>query len=182
VKREPFGMVLVPILSYLFGGWMIGWASAPYDPVWARRYPRREAWMSMAGPAANLILVILAAVAIRVGLQSGFFVVPPEFGFSQLAAGAEGKFADGVGMFLSVLFSLNLLLFTFNLLPLPPLDGASIPLFFLPLRLIEKYQDFIAQPAFGFIGLLVAWKLFGPLFAPVQIIAVRLLYAGLNVL
>ena len=31
VRRSPFGMVVVPILSFLLGGWMIGWASAPYD-------------------------------------------------------------------------------------------------------------------------------------------------------
>ena len=30
VRREPFGMVLVPLLSFVLGGWMIGWASAPY--------------------------------------------------------------------------------------------------------------------------------------------------------
>ena len=36
IRREPFGMVLAPILSYVLyrGEWMIGWASAPYDPSW----------------------------------------------------------------------------------------------------------------------------------------------------
>lgn len=42
VRREPFGMVVVPLLSYFLGGWMVGWASAPYDPEWARRYPRPQ--------------------------------------------------------------------------------------------------------------------------------------------
>ena len=32
MKREPFGMLVVPLLSFLLGDWMIGWASAPYDP------------------------------------------------------------------------------------------------------------------------------------------------------
>src|SRR3954463_846660 len=53
IKREPFGLVLIPILSFFMGGAMLGWASAPYDPLWSRRYPKRAAWMSLAGPAAN---------------------------------------------------------------------------------------------------------------------------------
>src|SRR6266540_7395228 len=58
MRREPVGMVVVPIISFLMsGGWMMGWASTPYDPLWAERYPRRSAWMSLAGPVSNLMLV-----------------------------------------------------------------------------------------------------------------------------
>ena len=46
-------MVVVPLISYIAGGWMIGWASTPYNPEWARQHPRRAAAMSFAGPAAN---------------------------------------------------------------------------------------------------------------------------------
>src|SRR5258708_2448900 len=53
IRREPFGMVVVPLLGLFLGGMMMGWASAPYDPAWQRQYPRRAAWMSLAGPAAN---------------------------------------------------------------------------------------------------------------------------------
>src|SRR5437868_13266963 len=49
VTREPFGMVVVPLISYFLGGGMIGWASAPFDPYWQQRYPHRAAWMSLAG-------------------------------------------------------------------------------------------------------------------------------------
>ena len=59
IRREPIGMVVVPLLSFLFGGWMIGWASTPYDPDWAMRYPRRSAWMSLAGPALTLQQILL---------------------------------------------------------------------------------------------------------------------------
>src|SRR5215510_996176 len=61
IRREPFGMVLVPVISYLLGGWMIGWASAPYDPYWAYNHPDSSAKMSAAGPASNLVLAFLAA-------------------------------------------------------------------------------------------------------------------------
>ncbi|MCH8840119.1 MAG: site-2 protease family protein, partial [Planctomycetes bacterium] len=65
LQREPFGTILIPILSYVFSGWMIGWASAPYNPEWQRRYPRRAGWMALAGPAANALLTLLAAILLR---------------------------------------------------------------------------------------------------------------------
>ena len=61
VRREPVGTLIAPWLFYLFGGWMIGWASTPFDPRWAFTHPRRAAWMSLAGPAANALLVLAAA-------------------------------------------------------------------------------------------------------------------------
>src|SRR5690348_11364762 len=64
IRREPFGMVIVPLISLISGGGVIGWASAPYDPAWQQRHPRRAAWMSLAGPAANLALVLIAVLAI----------------------------------------------------------------------------------------------------------------------
>ena len=57
MRREPFGTVLVPLLSFSMSGFMIGWASTPFDPRWALEHPRRAAWMSLAGPAANFGLV-----------------------------------------------------------------------------------------------------------------------------
>ena len=43
------------MLTYATGGWMMGWASAPYDPHWSERYPKRAAWMSLAGPGGQLL-------------------------------------------------------------------------------------------------------------------------------
>src|SRR5688572_31775898 len=60
IRRSPMGMVVIPIISFLMGGWMIGWASVPLNPEWARQYPRRAALMSLAGPAANLTLALVA--------------------------------------------------------------------------------------------------------------------------
>src|SRR5437763_130762 len=50
IRREPIGMLLVPLLTAFTNGWAMGWASAPYDPRWADRHPRRAAWMAAAGP------------------------------------------------------------------------------------------------------------------------------------
>jgi hypothetical protein len=65
IRREPFGMVVLPLISVLLSGWPIGFASAPYDPNWAMRYPKRAALMALAGPAANIALVLVSALLIR---------------------------------------------------------------------------------------------------------------------
>src|SRR4029079_10382252 len=129
VQREPFGMFLVPVVSYVLGGWMIGWASAPYDPFWRDRYPRRAAWMSLAGPGANFTLMIIAAICIRIGLGMGVFEAPDAADYTTITAVANPETATNFqkfsATFLSVLFFENLLLGTFNLIPVPPLDGST---------------------------------------------------------
>jgi Zn-dependent protease len=178
IRREPFGTVLVPILTFLLNNWMMGWASAPYDPFWAARNPRRAAWMALAGPAGNLLVVLLTGVAIRLGLATGFFGLPETLGIEHLVAGSGGA-AAGLASLLSILFTLNLLLFAFNLLPLPPLDGASALPLVLPEAVALRYLDFMRQPILALLGLLVAWRFFGVLFSPIQGLALRTLYAGL---
>src|SRR6185369_342258 len=56
IRREPWGTVLVPLLTFFtYAGtgsaWMMGWASAPFDPLWEHRHPRRAAAMALAGPS-----------------------------------------------------------------------------------------------------------------------------------
>jgi len=64
IRRSPYGMVVFPLLSFfLLHGSMIGFASAPYNPDWARRHPHRSALMALAGPATNFALMLLAALA-----------------------------------------------------------------------------------------------------------------------
>src|SRR6202171_469614 len=67
IQREPFGMVGMPLLSFILtkGSWMMGWASAPFDPYWQRGHYRRAAWMAFAGPGAHFTLMLFAALAIR---------------------------------------------------------------------------------------------------------------------
>jgi len=177
IRRELFGTVIMPILSFALSGWMMGWASAPYDPQWAARHPRRAAWMSLAGPAANLLLVLVAGAAVRLGVRFGIFAPPPSITFSQLVDAGPGF--GGLGIVVSILFTLNLVLFAFNLLPLPPLDGSGALGLVLGPALTLRYQEFIRQPAIAFVGLLAAWRLFGYVFSPLHSLALDLLYPGL---
>ena len=74
IRREPIGMLVVPLLTALTQGWAMGWASAPYDPNWAARHPRRAAIMAAAGPAGNFLLALGAFALLKAGLIAGFFV------------------------------------------------------------------------------------------------------------
>lgn len=166
IRREPLGMVLVPLLSYAFAGWMVGWASTPYDPAWAERHPRRAAGMALAGPAGNLLLVFVAAWFMRIGFEWGLF--RPGYGAGFLEVVVTTGTADGIWAFcaklLSLTFALNLLLAAFNLLPVPPLDGSAVPLLFLGPRGAATYQRALRRPHAASVGLVLAWNAFGLVF------------------
>jgi len=178
IKREPFGTVILPIISYAFFGWMLGWASAPYDPYWAQQNRRKAAWMSLAGPIANLMLVVAAALAIRGGIALGVFQAPDEVKFVQVTEAVSVGWTNGAAIMLSIWFSLNLILFVFNLIPLPPLDGSQVLVLALDERSAERYSRIIHQPGLRIVGLIIAWNVVSFVLQPVWLRAVNLLYPG----
>jgi Zn-dependent protease len=182
VAREPFGMVLVPILSYVLGGGMIGWASAPYDPYWQQRYPRRAAWMSLAGPGANFALAIIAAIGIHIGIAAEILQAPAIARFDRVVEVVNPETATSLETFaasaLSILFFENVLLGTFNLLPMPPLDGGTGVTILMSERTALRFLEFIRQPGFAMVGMVAAWLLFDKLFNPIFRAALNLLYPG----
>ncbi len=180
IVREPFGMVAVPILSFLMTGWMFGFASAPYDPHWAHRYPRRAAWMALAGPTANLALMLLAAAIVRIGLLYGVFDNPQRIGFTTLTVAFEEGIPASAATLVSILFTLNLVLFVFNLLPVPPLDGSGALPLVLPERMVDQYLNALRQPGFAIMGLIFAWMLMGRIFPTIHLAAINLVYLGVS--
>ncbi|HEV2289790.1 MAG TPA: site-2 protease family protein [Candidatus Acidoferrales bacterium] len=178
MKREPFGTIVVPILSYILAGWMIGWASAPYDPAWAQRYPRRSAWMALSGPAANFVLMIAAGIGIHIGMAIGVFRAPESASFTRITeAMAKGGPAEFAATVLSILFVLNLLLGTFNLLPFPPLDGHNGITVLFPERVATRFIRG-SFAGLGFAGLLIAWFVYDKAFPIIFKLALNLLYPG----
>ena len=176
IRREPFGMVVLPLLSTLTSGWPFGFASAPYDPQWALRYPRRAAWMAVAGPAANLALVILAIITIRVGVAAGVFYAPDSAGFGHLV-GTNTKALGGIAAIVSIVFSMNLLLACLNLLPLPPLDGSAAIILLMKGSVANRYQQMLWKaPMLGMLGMLVAWRAVDAVFYPIFWLVVRVIY------
>ena len=94
------------------------------------------------------------------------------------ARGAD-DLMDGVALVLSLFFELNLLLGTFNLLPIPPLDGFTAVGLLMSDNMALKMQDWRLQMrGFAYIGLLLGWRIFEPLFAPIYNFATALLFAG----
>lgn len=180
IRREPIGMLAVPLLTSLTQGWAMGWASAPYDPEWAERHPRRAAWMAAAGPAGNFGLAILAFLALKVGLLTGWFMAPDSASFSQLVVPTATGMPTGtfgfVGSLLSVMLTLNVLLGTFNLVPLPPLDGASVVGLVLPEGAARFFRGLATTPGFSLVGLLVAWNVFPHLVRPLFGLVLHLLH------
>jgi Zn-dependent protease len=164
IQREPWGMVFIPILSFLFTRGMIGWASAPFDRTWERLHPRRAAWMALAGPAANYSLMLLAALGLRAGYAFGWL--------HRDASTGQLNFATVV---LLAFFSLNLLLGTFNLLPVPPLDGSTGIMLFMSEQQAQRYLDWLRGNSYAMLGLLVGLLVFRYFYGPVENFATNLL-------
>jgi Zn-dependent protease len=177
MQREPFGMVVVPLLTAFTRGFPIGWASAPYDPHWEERHPRRAAWMAAAGPGANLALALLAFGGLKFGLHIGVFDVPYEPSSSRLVA-ADELFVDNVGRFLSMALVLNAALALLNLMPVPPLDGLAVLGLVLPGDVGVRIRQSLRSPGPAIVGLLAVWMLFPRIFGPIFRQVAALLYAG----
>lgn len=176
MQREPIGMVVLPLLGVLATGFPIGFASAPYDPQWAMQYPRRAALMSLAGPAANLLLMLFGMVALGLGAAVGVFVDPQDFGFAQIAGGAS-RFWHAAAVFLSITVTLNMLLAVFNLIPLPPLDGSGAVGLFVSREIANRWQRLLwTNRHLSFMGIVVAWIVIDRLFWPVALVLLAVFY------
>jgi Zn-dependent protease len=169
MRREPWGMIVIPILSYLMmrGNGMMGWASAPYDPLWERRHPRRSGWMALAGPAANFLLMLIAVGGLQLGAAEGWFHPDPITGHRDFAATT-----------LLIFFSLNLLLGTFNLLPVSPLDGSTVILLFMSEKSAQRYLDWLRGSGMAMAGLLVGILVFRYIYGPIYAFVSGLLLPG----
>lgn len=142
MRREPIGMVLIPVvILYLSRGSMcFGGASAPIDPYWSARNPKKAALMSAAGPLANVLLV-------AVGFAVMYTIAKP-----------DGDTEEWLFDTFHIVFQINLLLALFNLLPLPPFDGAGVVggLFPASERFFRAYSRI---PLYSVISMVAGWFL-----------------------
>jgi len=183
IRREPLGMLVVPLLTAINNGWAMGWASAPYNPAWAERYPRRAAWMAAAGPAANFCLAILSLLLLRVGLAMGYFISPQTINLNHLvgpAAGGGAGMAAFLAQGLSVMLMENAILGTFNLVPLPPLDGSAAIGLLLPEHIASSIRQVSRTPMFSLVGLIIAWQVFPLISSPLFSLVIRLVHPGVT--
>jgi Zn-dependent protease len=119
---DPIGTIIVPLVLFIFGGFVFGWAKpTPINPL-NFVHPRRDsAIVAFAGPASNFTLAILFSIVFR--------VFPIDI--------------------LLIIISINLILGIFNLIPIPPLDGYKVLLGIVPkeialrLAVLESYGPII---------------------------------------
>ncbi len=112
---DPFGTVILPALLFMTSGFLFGWAKPV--PVNFRRLnrPRRDmVLVAAAGPASNLVLAAISALA--------FHLLPF----------ASETLGNWLGATLVRSVYLNLILAVLNMLPLPPLDGGRVAVGLLP--------------------------------------------------
>jgi Zn-dependent protease len=178
IKREPFGLVVIPLLTLFSsaGGGLMGWGSAPYNPLWQIRYPRRAALMALAGPLTNFSLAIIVAVIIRIGLITGVFGIPEHMTSTHLISAGDSPLWDGVAILLSIMFVLNVILGVFNLIPFPPLDGYTVLGLFLPERITLKMLELARSPGFSLLGLFIMFNIFPKMSGVVLRKAIELLF------
>ncbi|MFT5356216.1 MAG: Zn-dependent protease [Polyangiales bacterium] len=181
VTRQPFGMLLVPIISFVLNGgtWMIGFASAPYDPGWAVRFPKKAALMAAAGPISTFLIAITAGIAIHIGIATGYWA-PSGLALDQVVVDATTGEAGAISTFVSVLFSVNVLIGFFNLIPVAPLDGHAIVPLFLNARLTRKWFSLFADRSASIFGFMIAFMLFSRMYGSLIRGALWLLYLPLR--
>ncbi|HTC74318.1 MAG TPA: site-2 protease family protein [Edaphobacter sp.] len=144
---DPLGSILVPLISLVYGNFLIGWAKP--TPVTGRNfknYRRDDILVTLAGPASNLLsatIALILLIVIKHVLPAGDASIATAMA---IATHIPGVATEGlpaffpIALFLYLVISINLLLFVFNLLPLPPLDGSHILRHFLPYKAAQLYD------------------------------------------
>jgi Zn-dependent protease len=137
---DPFGSIVLPAMGAIVGLPVFGYAKpVPVNPARLHKPRRDMLYVSLAGPATNLTLMLVAAIGARLLYESG----PRVFTYDQLPLGTRIVFTFAL---------VNLLLGLFNLLPIPPLDGSALLERVLPEQWLPAWYKF--RP-YGMLVLLV---------------------------
>ena len=128
---DPFGTVILPGIMMLAGGPVFGYAKpVPYNPSYFKNPKTGDVIVGLAGPLANLLMAVLAAVV-------SWLLYPTA---QSLVLGNEA-FLYFYALFLPMFALINLYLMFFNLIPIPPLDGSSIIALFVPRKYMRQYYQ-----------------------------------------
>jgi Zn-dependent protease len=152
---DPVGTVLVPAVLLWLGGFLFGWAKpVPVNPNFLKRPRQDMVWVAAAGPASNLVMALGWAAVLSASQHWGQDVV-----------------SDWLETMASIGVSINLLLATFNMLPIPPLDGGRVLANLLPpgpaSRFMAKIEPF---GLFIVLALLMSGILFRVLSGPIGVL------------
>ncbi len=128
---DPLGTIMIFIAHF-------GWGKpVPFNYNNLKNPRRDSALIAMAGPFSNLLLAFLLAIVLK-------YIHLPVMLYNLI----------------TVIYSLNLVLFLFNLLPIAPLDGSKLLGLFIPLSKEDWYQRFLSQGPVYLILFIIADRLF----------------------
>jgi len=155
---DPFGTIIIPILLYVgtSGNFLFGYAKpVPVDYGNLRKPKRDMAWVALAGPASNFFMAFLwlvfAIILSVAGIGEEFFMRMAQAGILT-----------------------NLVMFAFNLFPIPPLDGGRVLTSLLPNRYAYRFAQ-IEPYGFFIVMALVLFKVLYFWMVPVMTAAHSLL-------
>lgn len=156
---DPFGSILLPVIAYLAGGIIFGWAKpVPYNPYNLRNQKWGPAVVGAAGPLANISLAIVFGLIFRF--------------LPSVSNGLSGSFLLNFMTIASTIALLNLALAFFNLVPIPPLDGSKVLFAALPYEW-RGLQWTLEQ--YGFFFVLIFIFFFSRWLIPLILTAFRLI-------
>ena len=155
VHVDIWGTIVIPIVMFMFSGFVFGYAKPVPVEFGRLRNPKRDmAWVALAGPLANFIMAVLWLI---LGVLLVFFQVGEDFPHRVAQAG----------------ILTNLLIMAFNLLPIPPLDGGRVVMAMLPHRAAYAFAR-IEPYGFFIVLALVLLKVVGYWIEPVMQLAAYL--------
>lgn len=126
-----FGTVLMPIMIFIFTGgqFIFGYAKpVPINPYNFKNPKRDMAISAAAGPATNIALAILSIILLKYIIMPAAAFVPDD---------VAARFFKPLEMMLAASITINVILATFNMMPIPPLDGGRVLMGLLPHRQAE---------------------------------------------
>ena len=154
VHADLVGTVLFPLLAMLGNVPLIGWAKpVPVNVGRLSRGRRDYVLVAAAGPLSNLVLAVVASIALSLVTVS-----PLRLGEPNISAPIAALFAQAMPM--------NVLLAVFNMIPIPPLDGGNVVSGLLPPSLAARFDGFLRPYGFLLLYALLLTRGFDYLVVP----------------